>query len=106
MLRGVCAGTGGPPVPQVLHFEPSYLCPILPPASPLTLLTPAPCAALAVCSQAWIKEQNFEKLEDDDKKRVAERSRKNAEIFGADSMEEDIKNLRAHLAAFITRMCR
>ena len=56
-------------------------------------------------SQVWLKEHKEELLSDDDKRRVAERNKRNAEIFGHETMEEDIKRLRVHLAMFITRAC-
>jgi hypothetical protein len=55
-------------------------------------------------SQVWLKEPKEENLTEEDKKRVAERNKRNAEIFGTETMHEDIKRLRVHLAAFITRM--
>ena len=55
-------------------------------------------------SQVWLKEQREENLTEEDRQRVAERNRKNAEVFGADTMDEDLKRLRAHLAAFVTQL--
>jgi len=36
----------------------------------------------------WLKEQKDENLSEDDRKRVAERNRKNADVFGAETMDE------------------
>ena len=55
--------------------------------------------------EEWTKGQSFDKLNEEDQKRVSERKRKDAEIFGPDSMEEDIKRLRVHLANTITCGC-
>jgi len=53
-----------------------------------------------------VKEENLQESEED-RKRVAERNKKNAEIFSPETMEEDIKRLRVHLALYITgtRLC-
>jgi hypothetical protein len=60
-----------------------------------------------VRSQVWIKETKEENLSEEDRKRVAERNKRNAEIFSPETMEEDIKRLRVHLALYITgtRLC-
>ncbi len=55
--------------------------------------------------EEWTKGQSFDKLNEEDQKRVSERKRKDAEIFGPDSMEEDIKRLRVRLANTITCGC-
>jgi len=55
--------------------------------------------------EEWTKGQSLDKLNEEDQKRVSERKRKDAEIFGPDSMEEDIKRLRVHLANTITCGC-
>lgn len=59
-------------------------------------------------SQVWIKETKEENLSEEDRKRVAERNKRNAEIFSPETMEEDIKRLRVHLALYITgtRLCQ
>jgi cyclin C len=56
--------------------------------------------------QVWQKEPKEEDLSEDDKRRVGERNRRNAEIFGPDCMDEDIKRLRVHLVAFMTQLAR
>ena len=61
-------------------------------------------SVVCVRSQAWLKEINEENLSDDDKKRVALRHKRNAEIFNAETMEEDIKRLRVHLAFYLQSM--
>ncbi len=59
---------------------------------------------LALCSQQWLKETKDENLSEDDRKRVALRNKRNAEIFNPETMEEDIKRLRVHLAFYLQSM--
>lgn len=70
----------------------------------MVCMLPLACR-LFVGSQVWLKEQKEELLSEDDKKRVAERNKRNAEIFGHETMEEDIKRLRVDLARFIESVC-
>jgi len=57
-----------------------------------------------VRSQVWLKETKEENLSEDDKRRVALRNKRNAEIFNPETMEEDIKRLRVHLAFYLQSM--
>eukprot|EP00802_Teleaulax_amphioxeia_P020712 Tamp_21009.p2 GENE.Tamp_21009~~Tamp_21009.p2 ORF type:complete len:310 (+),score=67.97 Tamp_21009:30-932(+) len=56
--------------------------------------------------QVWLKETKEENLSEDDKRRVALRNKRNAEIFNPETMEEDIKRLRVHLAFYLQSLGR